>query len=310
MSNNNNCPIFELYKKCSLCPRNCNVNRYEKAGFCNEKAEISIDAALLHFGEEPPISFKNGSGTIFFTGCSLRCPFCQNMQISQNTQVKKIYTLEKFIEIIINLIQRKAENINFVTPDHFLPHIIEAIKYIKNKGYSIPFIYNCSGYQSLNNLELSLPYIDIYLFDYKFANKEASLYCIKNGNYPEIALEGLKFIYKNKGNLVLKNGKAIKGVIVRHLIMPSFVENSIEVINNLYFTFGKEIFLSLMSQYTPMFLKKGFDLINRRITRDEYDRVVNLVKDLSFQNAYIQEYIEGYDRYIPDFPKKKMFEDW
>lgn len=301
---------FELYKRCNLCPKNCGINRYKKKGFCQEKAELSIDAALLHFGEEPPISFRNGSGTIFFTGCSLRCPFCQNMQISQNAITKKFYTLEQFIEIIIELIKRKAENINFVTPDHFLPHIIEAVKYIKSKGFDIPFIYNCSGYQSIYNLELSLPYMEIYLFDYKFANKEASSYCIKNSDYPDIALEGLKFIYKNKGNLLLKNGKAIKGVIVRHLIMPDFLENSLEVINNLYFTFGNKIFLSLMSQYTPIFLKKGFNRINRRITNEEYNKVINIVKDLSFENVYIQEYIKGYDRYIPNFFEKKMFEDW
>ncbi|HOJ62824.1 MAG TPA: 4Fe-4S cluster-binding domain-containing protein [Spirochaetota bacterium] len=302
--------ILDLYQNCNLCPRNCNVNRKEKRGFCLESDQVSIDAALLHFGEEPPISFKNGSGTIFFTGCSLRCPFCQNMQISQNPRNKKIYNLEQFIDIIITLIKKNAENINFVTPDHFLPHIIEAIKYIKKMGYDIPFIYNCSGYQSVYNLELSIPYIDIYLFDYKFANKEASLYCLKNEEYPKIALEGLKFIYKNKGNLTLKNGKAIKGTLVRHLVMPNFIENSIEVINNLYFTFGNTIFLSVMSQYTPTFLKKGFEKINRKITKKEYETVIDLIKNLSFKNVYLQEYIEGDDRYIPDFDRKNMFDEW
>src|SRR4030042_989125 len=170
---------FEEYKSCILCPRKCRINRDIKNGFCGESSRLSIDSALIHFGEEPPISCQKGSGTIFFTGCSLRCVFCQNMQISQNKNPgkKKYYSTKELIDVIGNLINKGAENINFVTPDHFLPHIIEAIKYLKNKNIEIPFIYNCSGYQSLGNLEIASKWIDVFLIDYKFSDSEVSYYC-------------------------------------------------------------------------------------------------------------------------------------
>ncbi len=203
------------------------------------------------------------------------------------------------------------ENINFVTPDHFMPHIIEAIKIIKDKGYVIPFIYNCSGYQSLEHLEKTIDYIDIFLFDYKFADKQTAKYCVKLEDYPDIAQKGLEYIYSKKGNLMIdKNGKGLKGVIVRHLVLPGFVKNSIEVLNNLYFSIGNKVYISLMSQYSPVYLKNGYEKLNRKVTRDEYNEVVEMTANLGFNNGFIQDYTDDEDKYIPDFKNKNMFDVW
>lgn len=302
---------FTEYLNCGLCPKKCAVDRNVKQGFCREGAGLSIDSALIHHGEEPCISFKGGSGTVFFTGCSLRCPFCQNMQISQHALNKKYYTTAAFIGIMEGLIEKGAENINLVTPDHFLPHIIEGVKHLKKSGFRIPFVYNSSGFHTVESLKIACEHIDIFLVDYKFADIEAAEYCFGSTAYPAVALEALDFLFKTKGNLKLNaEGKAENGVMIRHLVMPGFVENSLKVIDNLFFEFGADIYLSLMCQYTPQFLKDGYDRINRRLAREEYKIVTERVRDLGFGNGYIQDFIEGEDKYIPDFDAKKMFDEW
>jgi putative pyruvate formate lyase activating enzyme len=295
---------FPEYKNCRLCPKRCHVDRYAKKGFCGEDSRLSIDAALLHHGEEPPISFKKGSGTIFFTGCPLRCPFCQNMQISRSTTEKKYYSTKEFINMMIGLIDEGAENLNFVTPDHFLPHISEGIRVLRNLNYNLPAVYNSSGYHNIDDLKSAAERIDIFLFDYKYADSLAALYCINTPDYPDTAAKALDYLYKNSGNLKLDDdGKAVKGVIVRHLVMPGFVENSIKVVNELYFNYGTDIYLSLMSQYSPRHLKKGFEKIDRRLTRNEYEEVLELAYKLGM-NGFFQEFISHDDGYLPDFKDK------
>lgn len=302
---------YELYKNCTICPRACGVDRRGCVGFCGESDKLSIDTALLHNGEEPCISIGNGSGTIFFTGCSLRCPFCQNMQISQQTNDKHYYSEDEFVEIIIKLEQLGAANINFVTPDHFMPHILNAVRKLRAGNFSLPFIYNCSGYESLNHLEAVAGDIDIFLIDYKFADKEAAISCIKTPDYPETALNGLKFLVNKKGNLKLDdNGRAVSGVLIRHLVMPGFIENTRNVINDIFLEFGSSQFVSLMSQYTPGFFKGECASLHRHIYQDEYDNAVGLLQQLGFTNTYIQETDLKNDPFIPDFPSKKMYDIW
>ncbi len=219
--------------------------------------------------------------------------------------------MEQFTGLMTGLVEKGVHNINFVTPDHFMPHIIEAVKIMKKRGHNIPFVYNCSGYQSISHLETVMDYIDIFLFDYKFADIETSGYCVKLEDYPKIALEGLEFIYKKKGSLKLdEKGLATSGIIVRHLVLPGFVKNSMDVINNLYFNFGSEIYTSLMSQYSPAYLENGFEKLARRVTREEYDAAAELLLGLGFKNGFIQDYIEGEDKYLPDFNGKKMLDNW
>ena len=298
---------FTEYEHCTLCPRNCGVNRYEHVGFCGEPAGLSIDSFLLHFGEEPPITHKNGSGTVFFNGCSLRCPYCQNMQISQQPVRPNVYTMEDFVAGLERLIEQGAENLNFVTPDHYLPHIIEAVKHLRRKGINIPTVYNCSGYDTVDNLKAAAEVIDIFLFDYKYADRECAAYC-GTPNYPDVVTKGLDFILNTKGNLKLNDdGKAISGIIVRHLVLPTFTENSVEVLNNLYFDYGNDICISIMAQYDPMYLKPGLDRLSRRVTAEEYEQVVSLAENLGFRNAYIQDLPAEQDEYTPDFTEKSNF---
>ena len=298
---------FAEYENCHLCPRDCGVNRYSKRGFCGQDANLNIDSFLVHHGEEPPISFDKGSGTIFFMGCNLRCPYCQNMQISQDSKRSRIYTTKEFIDAVYKLIEQGVENINFVTPDHYLPHIIEAVKDIRHNGINIPTVYNCSGYDTVSNLQKASEYIDIFLFDYKYAADEAASY-MNVPDYPMVVSKGLDFLMKNVGNLQLdESGKAVKGTLVRHLVLPTFVDNSIEVINNIYFDYGNRIYLSVMSQYDPAYLLPNHDRLARKVSREEYQTVVDLTMDLGFENVFIQDFAEGDDAYTPDFDKKDNF---
>jgi putative pyruvate formate lyase activating enzyme len=298
---------FGEYKNCTLCPRSCGTDRTVRNGFCGEGSGLSIDAALLHHGEEPPVSFRNGSGTVFFTGCSLRCPFCQNMQISQNNHEKKIYSMNEFVGLMKGLIDKKAENLNFVTPDHFLPHILEGVRSLRDAGESIPTVYNCSGYQNISSLEKAVDLMDIFLFDYKFADKDVSAYLVGTPDYPDVALKALEFLYRKKGNLVCDpEGKAVSGIIVRHLVMPDLPENSIKAINDLYFDFGPDVYLSLMSQYSPHYLKEGYDRINRKLRKDEYEPVLELADRLGFK-GYFQQLEGTAEAYLPDFTDEDVF---
>jgi putative pyruvate formate lyase activating enzyme len=296
------------YQHCRLCPRSCGIDRTKQLGFCRESAELSVAAHLCHHGEEPPISFERGSGTIFFTGCSLRCSFCQNRQISQTPEHREYCSPDQLINMMMDLIDQGAENINFVTPDHFLPHIVAAVKELRKRSRSVPFVYNCSGYQSLRNLQTAVKYIDIFLFDYKFADPEAAEYCSQTRDYPEVAEAALAFIYEQCGNLQLDaRGKALRGVIVRHLIMPNFADNSIAVIDRLHARYGADLFLSLMSQYSPRYLRPGLDLISRRVSGAEYNRVVERVEALGWNNCYVQDFISEDDGYLPDFRESEVF---
>ena len=299
---------LKAYENCSLCPRNCQVDRHRTVGFCGESAGLSIDAILLHHGEEPCISYRQGSGTIFFTGCSLRCPFCQNMQISQEVENRKIYSIDEFVFAMEKLIELGAENVNFVTPDHFSPHILEGIRRMKMKGYNLPFIYNCSGYQSIKNLKSVIDFVDIFLIDYKFADSELVKKIRFPPDYPRVCDEALSFIYKYKGNLKLDvQGKAIRGMLIRHLVMPGMVDNSLKIFNNLFVDYGNKIFFSLMGQYSPKYLKAGFEFLNQRVTKNEYKQVTNLVENLGFSNGYIQDLIDYDDEFLPDFTDLEIF---
>ena len=317
MINRNN--FLSIYNQCDLCPRDCKVDRNIHQGFCSETSKLSVATVLLHHGEEPPITFENGSGTVFFSGCSLRCPYCQNMQISQPMQNEWMelnkFTLAEFVKLLENLVQKGAENINFVTPDHFLPHILEAVKALKQNGCQIPFVYNCSGYINRKYLALLCEHIDIFLIDYKYSDKNLAGLLSQTPDYPEITLQALQYIYKQKGNLHLdKKGKAVKGMLIRHLVLPGFISNSLIVLKSLYENFGREIFFSLMAQYTQKFLKSNLPVelktLNRRLTNAEYEKVLNYVYEKDFINGYVQEIPDQKDHYVPDFSEKQLFDKW
>lgn len=302
--------LFDLYNECRLCPRECGVDRRKKTGFCGESDVVSVNKFLLHTGEEPCISYGKGSGTVFFNGCSLKCSFCQNMELSRSHS-QNHYSHNEFYAALVNLIDAGAVNLNFVTPDHFMPHIIWAVERLRNSGYNLPIVYNCSGYESPEHLKMVADYVDIYLFDYKFIEPEGAAYSLHSPDYPQRASEALHFLHKTAGNLVLDDdGHAVRGTIVRHLVMPGFIENSIGVVNELFFEFGNDVFLSLMSQYSPAFLIPGHDRINRNLTSGEYNSVVELVNSLGFRNVYLQDMSTDNDPYLPDFASKSNFGIW
>ena len=287
-------------KNCMLCPRNCGADRAGSKGFCGAKNAVKIARAALHFWEEPIISGEKGSGTVFFSNCNLMCVYCQNKKISSGGFGKEI-SVNQLAEIFLNLQNEGAHNINLVTPTPYIPFIIEAIDKVRTR-LKIPIVYNCGGYEKPEIIALIDKYIDIYLTDFKYYDKALAKKYSLAENYPDFALSSLKKMIETKGNPVIENGIMKKGVIVRHLVLPSHRNDSIAVLSILKENFGTDKFiLSLMSQYFPQGNLEDYPEINRKITSFEYNSVVNYAFDLGFTNAYIQEKESADNIFVPDF---------
>jgi len=286
---------------CTLCPRKCNTDRSKGIGFCKVKDTLQVARAALHFWEEPCISGTRGSGTIFFCGCNLGCVYCQNIKISRGTSGKEINT-RRLCEIFLELQEKGAHNINLVTPTHYIRQIAEALADAKDK-LTVPVVYNCGGYESSNGLSLIDNYIDIFLTDMKYADNSLAKRYSCAPDYCEVSMTALEYMLNSTGTPVFDNEGIMKrGVIVRHLVLPSCREDSVKLLKNLKSAFGTDSFiLSLMSQYTPNGNLDAFPEINRRITSFEYNYVVNTALDLGFTNAYIQERSSASRAYIPPF---------
>lgn len=280
---------------CNSCPRNCNVNRGEKSGVCGVSDKIKIARAALHFGEEPFISGENGSGTIFFSGCALKCVMCQNYKISHQAYGKEI-TVKRLAEIMKELEDNGAHNINFVTPSHYFNQIQEALSIYRPK---IPLVYNSSGYDDIKNISKNL--FDIYLFDLKFYTKEKSIRYAKCDNYFDVASSVIKKAVSLVGTPTYDNDGMMKsGVVVRHLILPQSTNDAIEIIKWLEKE-TPQIVLSLMSQYVPYYKASDFKELSRKITSREYNKVLIECYNKNFSNILIQELASADTKYIPDF---------
>ena len=312
--------LFTPYKKCHLSPRSCGTNRFNdskeiRPGFCGQTNRLKVAYIGPHFGEEPPISGKNGSGTIFFTGCHLKCSFCQNYQISHEGLGKNIYA-SALVEKIEKMIQLyHVHNINFVTPDHFFPHIFHIVSLLRQDGYNLPFVYNLSGYQSVKILRAAGKYADIYLADFKYSDPDLAISLSRCRNYPKIALAAIDEMIKQKGFLEIDEtepGIAKKGVLVRHLILPGKTVNSINALTSLYVEFGPKLPVSIMSQYHPVRRHADMDL-NRTILSEEFERVYSHAMDLGFENLFVQfpesTQKDSNDRlpFLPDFRQENPF---
>lgn len=286
---------------CNLCPRKCNTQRkaltHSGKGFCNMGENPVIARAALHFWEEPPISGTNGSGTIFFSGCNLKCVFCQNEDISSGCFGKEI-TVERLREIYLELINKGAHNINLVTGTHFINAIAKSLE----EPLPVPVVYNCGGYESVNSLKLLENKVQIYLPDLKYADDELAIKYSDAPDYFEIATNAIKEMYRQVGNCEFdEDGIMTKGVIIRHLILPNNLENTKRVIDWVKENFNDgEVLFSLMSQFTPNKTCKIPEL-SRRLTQNEYDEIEDHLFNSGIEDGFMQELSSAKEEYIPPF---------
>lgn len=287
--------------RCNLCPRNCNVDRASgKLGYCMAPNNLVIARYSLHLWEEPVISGTKGSGTIFFSYCNLRCCFCQNYEISELHKGKTV-TTEEFSNICLELQEKGATNINLVTPTPYVHLIIEGLKLAKKKGLTIPIVYNTSGYENIETIKSLTGLIDIYLPDLKYYDDTLAQKYSKCQNYFKYASSCIEEMINQVGDTVIdENGIMRKGVIVRHLILPTHITDSKKIINYLYNKYQDKITISIMNQYTPVRTLEYKEL-NKTITESEYDEVINYAYDLGVRNAFIQEGETQKTSFIPDF---------
>lgn len=297
--------MSEILKSCVLCPKKCGINRYEKKGYCGATNKIKLAYYSLHKWEEPVISGSNGSGTIFFSNCNLKCIYCQNKKISLDGYGKFISN-KRLGEIMLELQEMGAHNINLVTPTHYIPQIATVLHKIKSKELKIPVIYNTSSYENIGTLKMMSNLVDIYLADLKYYDDELGKKYSSCDNYFEVATMAIDEMYRQVGKFELDNdGLLKKGLVVRVLILPGQTRDAKEIINYLYKTYGDDIYISIMNQYTPI-NKCKYDNLNRKVTDLEYDEVIDFAVTLGVKNAFIQEGDSANESFIPKFDCSKI----
>lgn len=293
---------MEVLKKCFLCPRKCGINRYKEKGYCNSSNKIKLAYYSLHKWEEPPISGSNGSGTIFFSNCNMKCIYCQNRKISINGYGKEISN-KRLGEIMLELQDKGAHNINLVTPTHYVPQISYTLKKIKNKELKIPVVYNTSSYENIGTLMMMKGLVDIYLADLKYYDDELGKKYSDCDNYFEIATMAIDEMVRQVGKIELdEEGFLKKGVVVRVLVLPEHGRDAKEIINYLYYTYHDDIYISIMNQYTPI-MDCAYKNLNRKLSEEEYEDVVNFALTIGVEKAFIQEGETATESFIPNFDK-------
>lgn len=290
------------YEDCLLCPRKCGINRRTgQTGVCGVSSEIKVARAALHYWEEPCISGKKGSGAVFFSGCSLHCVFCQNREISDGKE-GKVISKERLSDIFIELVDKGANNINLVTPGQYIPDIVWAVNDAKSRGMKLPIIYNTSGYENVTELKLLEGIVDVYLPDFKYMDSTLSARYSRAKDYPSVAKQALSEMVRQQPDVVIDDATGLiqKGVIVRQLLLPGHVNDAKAVLKYLYDTYHDHVYISMMSQFTPIALK-DYPEINRTVTRREYERLVDYALEIGITNAFIQEGDVAKDSFIPAF---------
>ena len=292
-------------KVCTLCPRNCGVDReIGEKGVCGQTEELKVARAALHFWEEPCISGETGSGTVFFSGCSLHCVFCQNEQIANGT-VGKMITIDRLAEIFLELQQQGANNINLVTPGHFIPQIKEALLIAKERGLGLPVVYNTSSYESVEALRSLEGLVDIYLPDFKYMSNNLSEKYSHAPDYAKVAKAAIAEMVRQTGSPLFdeagEEGLMKRGTIVRHLMLPGCIEDSKAVLQYLYETYGERIYISIMNQFTPLENVTGYPELNRKVTDEEYEELIDFAIDLGIEQGFVQEGGTAEESFIPDF---------
>lgn len=290
------------YENCLLCPRKCGINRSTRqTGVCGVSSEIKVARAALHYWEEPCISGKKGSGAVFFSGCSLHCVFCQNREISDG-KAGKVISKERLSDIFMELADKGANNINLVTPGQYIPDIVWAVNDAKSRGMKLPIIYNTSGYENVTELKLLEGIVDVYLPDFKYMDSTLSARYSRAKDYPSVAKQALSEMVRQQPDVVIDDATGLiqKGVIVRQLLLPGHVNDAKAVLKYLYDTYHDHVYISMMSQFTPIALK-DYPEINRTVTRREYERLVDYALEIGITNAFIQEGDVAKDSFIPAF---------
>ena len=297
-------PIRKLMRSCRICPRNCGVNRLAgETGYCGMDAEIRVAHTQLHMWEEPCISGKEGSGTVFFAGCNLRCVFCQNAAINGSAAPGRKMTVRELADVMLDLQRQGAANINLVTAAHYLPQTAAAIGAAKEAGLRIPVVYNSSGYEKAAALRLLEGLVDVYLPDFKYMDPDPALHWSGAEDYPETAKAAVAEMVRQvpvpefDGRGMMK-----KGVIVRHLLLPGHVGNAKRAVSWLLESCGNSIYISLMNQYTPMPAVGEDPLLKRRVTKREYEKLIDFALSAGLVNGFFQEGETARESFIPPFP--------
>ncbi len=290
---------MKFLTSCKLCPRRCGIAGTKKKGFCGAGEKIRIALVSLHKWEEPCLVGEKGAGTVFFSHCNLKCVFCQNFEISSGGRGKD-FSVEELAEIFLRQQEIGAANIELVTPTHYVPQICRALDLAKKSGLNLPIVYNSNAYENPETIDLLKNRVDVFLPDLKYFDNRLAETFSNAPNYFEIAFAAIKKMFELVGEPEFdEGGKMIKGVIVRHLILPNCRKDSIEIVSRLYETFGDKIYLSLMNQYTPVFRAGEFKKINRRLTTFEYDSVVNHALKIGVKNCFVQVGKTADEKFIP-----------
>lgn len=291
---------MDLISKCEICPRKCKVNRYEKKGYCRCDDKVRIALVSKHYFEEPCISGRNGSGTIFFSNCNLNCIFCQNHDISQGGKGIDV-TIERLAKIMLEQQERGANNINLVTPTMYVEQIIKAIDIAKKNGLNIPIVYNTNGYEEVETIKKLNGYIDIYLPDFKYFTNELAIKYSKAPNYFEKVTSALIEMQSQFDEYVFDGEIMKKGMIVRHLVLPNHIQNSKNVLKWIKDNLRKDIYVSVMAQYFPTYKAIGDELIGRKLSFSEYRKIEQYFYGLDIENGYIQDLGKHEEEFVPDF---------
>ncbi len=291
--------MLEILEQCTICPHNCKIDRKNgQVGRCKSKDTVKIALYSTHNFEEPCISGKKGSGTVFFSNCNLNCVFCQNYEISQEGKGTEI-TINRLAEIFLEQQEKDVENINLVTPTSYVPQIIEAIKLARKQGLKLPIVYNTNGYEKVETLKMLEGYIDIYLPDLKYSDNKLAKRLSKVDNYFEITTEALKEMYRQTGKAIFDDrGIMKKGMIIRHLVLPNHILNSRRVLKWINDNMN-DVYVSVMAQYFPTYKAKEIEDINRKLKKEEYEQIENYLYRLNLENGYIQELGEHEEEYVP-----------